>query len=97
MKTGVRHRRYHEFHATGIPAGLTATSRTTPITNLLEGCCVEVPCLVDKEGVHPCYVGNLPPQCACLNQNSVFIQELTVRGVVEKTRTKSPRRFYSTR
>jgi len=31
------------------------------ITNLLDGCTVEVPCLVDKEGVHPCYVGALPP------------------------------------
>ena len=30
------------------------------ITNLPEGCCVEVPCLVDKEGIHPCYVGDLP-------------------------------------
>ena len=30
------------------------------ITNLLPGCCVEVPCLVDKEGIHPCYVGDLP-------------------------------------
>ena len=39
------------------------------ITNLPEGCCVEVPCLVDKEGIHPCYVGELPPQLAALKQD----------------------------
>ena len=74
---------------TGIPCRIDGNVKNNGlITNLLEGCCVEVPCLVDKEGVHPCYVGNLPPQCACLNQNSVFIQELTVRGVVEKDKNK---------
>jgi alpha-galactosidase len=54
------------------------------VTNLQEGCCVEVPCLVDKNGVHPCYIGDLPPQCAALNRTNISEQELTVRGVVEK-------------
>jgi alpha-galactosidase len=58
------------------------------ITNLPEGCCVEVPCLVDGEGIHPCHVGNLPPQVAALNINNVGMQELIVRGVAEKDRTK---------
>jgi alpha-galactosidase len=58
------------------------------ITNLPQGCCVEVPCLVDKEGVHPCYVGNLPPQVAALNQANVGVQELAVRGIVEKDKNK---------
>ncbi|MEO5951850.1 MAG: alpha-glucosidase/alpha-galactosidase, partial [Chloroflexia bacterium] len=31
------------------------------ITNLPEGCCVEVPCLVDKSGVQPTHIGALPP------------------------------------
>jgi len=57
------------------------------ITNLLEGCCVEVPCLVDKKGISPCYVGNLPPQCAALNRTNINIQELAVRGIVEKDKT----------
>ena len=30
------------------------------ITNLPKDACVEVPCLVDKTGIHPCYVGDLP-------------------------------------
>jgi alpha-galactosidase len=58
------------------------------ITNLPEGCCVEVPCLVDKEGIHPCYVGDLPPQLAALNRTSINVQELAVRGIVEKDKTK---------
>jgi len=48
------------------------------ITNLPEGCCVEVPCLVDKNGIQPTYVGNLPPQLAALNRTNINVQELTV-------------------
>jgi alpha-galactosidase len=58
------------------------------ITNLLEGCCVEVPCFVDKCGVHPCYVGDLPEQCATLIRSNIGEQELAVRGIVEKDKTK---------
>jgi alpha-galactosidase len=58
------------------------------ITNLPEGCCVEVPCLVDKEGIHPCYVGDLPAQCAALNRTNINVQEMAVRGIVEKNKTK---------
>ena len=58
------------------------------ITNLPYGCCVEVPCLVDKEGIHPCYVGDLPPQLAALNRTNISVQELAVRGIVEKDKTK---------
>jgi alpha-galactosidase len=58
------------------------------ITNLSKECCIEVPCLVDKEGVHPCYIGNLPTQLAALNQANVNVQELAVRGIVEKDKTK---------
>lgn len=57
------------------------------ITNLPEGCCVEVPCLVDKNGVHPCYVGNLPPQCAALNRTNINVQELAVKAALEKDRS----------
>ena len=58
------------------------------ITNLPEGCCVEVPCLVDKRGIHPCYVGNLPPQLAALNRTEINVHELAVQGIVEKDKTK---------
>ena len=58
------------------------------IPNLLEGCVVEVPCMIDKGGVHPTYVGNLPPQLAALNRLNINVQELAVRGIVEKDKNK---------
>ncbi|MEW5785863.1 MAG: alpha-glucosidase/alpha-galactosidase [Bacillota bacterium] len=56
------------------------------ITNLPEGCCVEVPCLVDRNGIQPVHVGNLPPQLAAINRSHVSIQELAVRAALEKRR-----------
>ena len=53
------------------------------ITNLPHGCCVEVPCMVDDVGVHPLYVGDLPPQCASLNRTNINVQELGVLAAVE--------------
>ena len=48
------------------------------ITNLPNGCCVEVPIYVDRMGLHPTVIGNLPPQCAALNMTNVLVQGLTV-------------------
>ncbi|MCX6876262.1 MAG: alpha-galactosidase [Verrucomicrobia bacterium] len=50
------------------------------ITNLPPGCCVEVPIYVDRLGLHPTVVGNLPPQCAALNMSNVLVQGLTVEA-----------------
>jgi len=47
-----------------------------------------VPCLVDKEGIHPCFVGDLPPQLAALNRTNISVHELAVRGIAEKDKTK---------
>ena len=58
------------------------------ITNLLQGSCVEVPCLVDRGGIHPCYVGNLPPQLTALNQTNIGVQQLAVQGIIEKDKNK---------
>ena len=74
---------------TGVPARVTGNVKNTGlITNLPNGCCVEVPCLVDKEGLHPCHVGELPPQLAALNRTNINVQELAVRGITEKDKTK---------
>jgi len=54
------------------------------ITNLPPGCCVEVPCLVDRNGIQPTYIGDLPPQLASINRNHVNVQELTVKAVLER-------------
>jgi len=58
------------------------------ITNLPNGCCVEVPCLVDKKGISPCYVGDLPPQLAALNRSNINVQQLAVEGIMEKDKNK---------
>ncbi len=50
------------------------------ITNLPQGCCVEVPIYVDRLGLHPTVVGDLPPQCAALNMTNVLVQGLTVEA-----------------
>ena len=43
---------------------------------------------MDKEGVHPCHIGDLPPQCAALNRTNISVQEMAVRGIVEKDKNK---------
>ncbi len=53
------------------------------ITNLPEGCCVEVPCFVDSLGLHPCIVGALPPQCAALDITNINVQTLAVQAALE--------------
>ena len=50
------------------------------ITNLPQEACVEVPCLVDGYGVHPCYVGALPVQCAAMNMTNINVQLLTIEA-----------------
>ena len=54
------------------------------ISNLPEGCCVEVPCLVDGNGLQPTAVGALPPQCAAVNLTNVNVQALAVRAALEQ-------------
>jgi alpha-galactosidase len=74
---------------TGVARRINLNVKNTGIiTNLTPGCCVEVPCLVDSEGVHPCYIGNLPPQCAALTQTSVNQQLLAVQAIHEKNLNK---------
>ena len=52
------------------------------IDNLPEGCCVEVPCLVDHNGVQPTRVGALPPHLAALMQTNINVQALTVEAAL---------------
>ena len=50
------------------------------IPNLPHNACVEVPCLVDRAGIHPCYVGDLPEQCAAINRTNINPQLLTIQA-----------------
>lgn len=56
------------------------------ISNLPQGCCVEVPCLVDAQGVQPTSVGALPAQLAALNRTNIAVQELAVLAVLNRDR-----------
>ncbi len=56
------------------------------IANLPVDCCVEVPCLVDGQGVQPTRVGVLPVQLAHLNLTNIAPQELAVRAVLDRDR-----------
>jgi alpha-galactosidase len=52
------------------------------IDDLPDGCTVEVPCLVDGNGVQPTRIGALPPQVAALIRTNVNVQELTVEAAL---------------
>ncbi len=52
------------------------------IDNLPAGCCVEVPCLIDKNGVQPTAIGALPPHLAALMQTNINVQGLTVEAAL---------------
>jgi alpha-galactosidase/6-phospho-beta-glucosidase family protein len=52
------------------------------IDNLVEGCSVEVPCLVDQQGIQPTHIGKLPPQLAAIIRTNLNVQELTVEAAV---------------
>jgi alpha-galactosidase len=52
------------------------------ISNLPAGCCVEIPCLVDHNGVQPVRIGALPPHLAALMQTNINVQALTVQAAL---------------
>ena len=52
------------------------------ITNLPETACVEVPIMVDENGLNPCVVGELPPQLAGLNMTHISVHEMTIKAAV---------------
>jgi alpha-galactosidase len=56
------------------------------IDNLPYGCCVELPCLVDKNGIQPTRIGTLPPHLAALMQTNINVQALTVEAALTGNR-----------
>ncbi len=50
------------------------------IPNLPDLACVEVPCLVDANGITPTYVGELPLQLAAMNSSNIYPQMLTIEA-----------------
>lgn len=88
----LEHRRTHEYASYIIEAMETNkpikiggnVMNTGLITNLPKEACVEVPCLVDANGVTPTYVGDLPPQCAALNRTNINTQLLTIEAAMTR-------------
>lgn len=54
------------------------------ISNLPSDAIVEVPCYADTEGIHPCYVGELPAQLAALNTSNIMVHQMMAKAMVEK-------------
>jgi alpha-galactosidase len=83
-----------EYAARIVDSVVTDTPRTVYgnvpnsglITNLPDGCCVEVPCLVDGSGVQPTYVGDLPAACAGVNLASIGLQGCVVEAFRNRSR-----------
>ncbi|MEK3799844.1 alpha-glucosidase/alpha-galactosidase [Peribacillus sp. FSL H8-0477] len=80
----------HEYGAPIIHSIETGVTReiwgnvlnTNLITNLPENSCVEVPCLVNKQGIQPIHVGELPPHLAAMNMTNINVQQLVVEAVL---------------
>ncbi|MDR1899346.1 MAG: alpha-glucosidase/alpha-galactosidase [Treponema sp.] len=95
----IAHRRSHEYASyiiesvvTGVPykIGGNVLNRGGLIGNLPQEACVEVSCLVDKNGVNPCYAGPLPLQLAAMNMSNINVQLLTI----EAARTRKKEHVY---
>ncbi|MDY2728353.1 MAG: alpha-glucosidase/alpha-galactosidase [Candidatus Onthovivens sp.] len=57
------------------------------ITNLPYDACVEVRCLVDREGIHPTHFGDLPEQCAAINRTNINVQNMTILAAHERKKS----------
>ncbi|MEM6430145.1 MAG: alpha-glucosidase/alpha-galactosidase [Deinococcota bacterium] len=67
---------------TGEPAVVYGNVQNTGFIDNLPDCVVEVPCLVDKNGIQPTKIGSLPPQLAALMQTNINVQNLTVEAAL---------------
>lgn len=94
--TVIEARRSNEYASEIIHSCETGTVRTVygnvtnkgAIANLPADCCVEVPCLVDGNGVQPLQVGEIPIQLAALMQTSINVQRLTVEAALTGNRAQ---------
>lgn len=89
----VEHTRSHEYASRIMEAVVTGgtyqiggnvLNKDGVIANLPREACVEVPCLVNGNGVIPCAVGSLPVQCAAMNMTNINVQLLTIEAAVTK-------------
>jgi alpha-galactosidase len=85
------HTRSHEYGSriieameTNVPFkfGGNVLNTGSLISNLPENAVVEVPCVVDRNGILPTYIGNLPEQLAALNRTNINTQLLTIEAAI---------------
>jgi alpha-galactosidase len=76
METDEKRVIYGNVPNDGMPGAKGALS----IGNLPANACVEVACLVDRNGIQPTMHGPLPAQCAAVNRTNINVQELAVLG-----------------
>ena len=94
QKNSQEHERSHEYGSYIIEAA--ATDRPYRIhgnimnngfiTNLPSDAIVEVPCLVDRNGIQGTCVGRLPEVCASLNRTNVNVHLLVLEAALRKSR-----------
>lgn len=90
--TQLKHEKTHEFASyiikameTDIPFRVHGNVMNNGfIPNLPANACVEVPCLIDRNGVNPCYVGELPEQCAAIDRLHINVHLLTIQAAVTR-------------
>lgn len=58
------------------------------IDNLLPECCVEVPCLVDNNGIQPTAIGKIPSHLAALMRTNINVQELVIEAMMTENRER---------
>ena len=88
----VSHERTHEYASyimeamvTGKPYEIGGNVLNSGlITNLPHNACVEVPCLVNRQGILPTFVGDLPEICAAMNRTNINVQLLTIEAAVTR-------------
>jgi len=86
----------NEFAATIMNSIVTGESSTIYgnlkndgiIAGLPDECIVEVPCLVDANGIQPTQIGALPPQLTAMIRTQIATQELTVAALMEEDRER---------
>lgn len=86
----IKHKRGHEYASyimeaitTDVPYKIGGNVLNKGIIpNLPDEACVEVACLVNKNGVQPCYQGPLPLQLAAMNMTTINVQLLTIEAAV---------------
>jgi alpha-galactosidase len=86
----IEHKRSHEYASriilgmvTGKPQVIYGNVPNNGlIDNLPDGCCVEVACLIDRNGLQPTAFGKLPVHLAAMMKTNINVQELTVEAAL---------------